>query len=269
MYTVTKFPHGTFSWADNSSTDAEKAKEFYVKVMGWDKEELPIGDGVTYTMFKQDGHNVAALSPMQPEMQKQGIPSHWNYYVTVDDVDAVASKVAESGGKLVAEPFDVFEDGRMAVIQDPTGAVLSLWQAKNTIGAYLVNTTGAMLWNELYTRDVETAMNFYGKLLGWKYEKMEGQEYWLIKNNGRMNGGVMLMDDSWGETPPYWTGYYNVADIEATEKKIEASGGTIVQPIFQAGDVGRMIIISDPAGATLALMEPDPGQVEVWLEHKA
>ena len=268
MYTVTKFPHGTFSWADNSSTDVDKAKEFYLNVMGWSKEELPMGEGLFYTMFKQDGHNVAAISPMQPQMQEQGMPSHWNYYVTVDDVDAVASKVAELGGTLIAEPFDVFEDGRMAVVQDPTGGVLSLWQAKNSIGAYLVNGTGAMLWNELYTRDVDAAKQFYGALLGWEYQKMEGQEYWLIQNNGRMNGGIMAMDESWGETPPYWTGYYNVADIEDTVKKVEEFGGTIIQPIFEAGDVGRMIIISDPAGAALCLMQPNPGQAEPWLEHK-
>ena len=89
MYKVTKYPHGTFSWADNSSTDAETAKAFYMELFGWGKNEIPISEDMTYTMFQHQGENVAALSGMMPQMQEMGIPSHWTNYVTVDDVDAL------------------------------------------------------------------------------------------------------------------------------------------------------------------------------------
>lgn len=259
-YVVTHYPQGTFSWADCISTDAAKSKQFYADVMGWDSDEMPMGDsGAMYTMFKHDGHYVAGLGPAQVGSP---MPSHWMSYVAVDDVDAIAPKVTELGGKILFGPMDVFESGRMISIQDPTGAVLGLWQAKNHIGAGLVNQPGAMLWNELLTRDVEAAKTFYNKLLGWEYVSDE-TGYLMIKNNGRYNGGMMQMDDSYGEMPPVWNVYFNVPDIEAAFEKVKAIGGTVVQDqINSAGDAGRFAIVVEPTGATAMLMESH--NVDAW-----
>ena len=89
MYTVTKYPHGTFSWADTSSTDSAAAKRFYMDLFGWTNFDIPVGEGMTYTMFQHQGQNVAALSEATPEALEQNIPSHWSCYVSVDDVDAL------------------------------------------------------------------------------------------------------------------------------------------------------------------------------------
>ena len=163
MYTVSKYPHGTFSWADTSSTDSAAAKQFYMDLFGWGKFDIPIGEGMTYTMFQHQGQNVAALSDATPEALEQKIPSHWSCYVTVDDVDALLPVVTANGGQIIYGPMDVFDSGRMAFLMDPTGAALGLWQARNHIGAGIVNTVGAMCWNELLTRDAETAKAFYSK----------------------------------------------------------------------------------------------------------
>ena len=260
MYKVTKYPHGTFSWIDGASTDADKAKAFYMSLFGWGKEEVPLGEGMTYTMFKQDGVDVAALSPMQPEMQQQGIPSHWNSYVTVDDVDAMVEKVKANGGTVVAEPFDVFDSGRMMVVQDPTGATVSLWQAKSHIGAGKVNAPGALLWNELHTRDAEKAKEFYGNVLGWEFQTDE-RGYIIIHNNGRPNGGILQMDDSWGDVPPNWMVYFNISDLDAAIQKVEKLGGKIHVPKTEAPGVGPFSVIADPAGGVVTIMqanEPQP-----------
>jgi len=264
MYKVTKFPHGTFSWADTMSTDADKAKEFYVQLFGWEKEEVPIGEGTTYTMFKQDGADVGALSPMPKDMQEQNIPSHWMNYITVDDVDALVEKVKDNGGTVLSGPFDVFDNGRMMTIQDPTGATVSLWQAKNSIGAGMVNAPGAMLWNELATRDVDKAKDFYSKLLGWEFGVDDDSGYIYIRNNGRMNGGLMEMDEKWGDVPPHWMVYYNVADIDAAIKKVEALGGKIHLPKTEAPGVGPFSVVADPAGAVFTIMQAE--QYEAWKE---
>ena len=264
MFKVTKFPHGTLSWADCSSTDPDKTKKFYADVMGWGTEDIPIGEGAVYTMFKHDGETVAASSGMQEDMKKQGIPSHWNVYVTVDDVDSMTGKVTELGGTVIAEPFDVFDSGRMMVLQDPTGAMLSLWQAKNHIGAGLVNTPGAMTWNELATRDPEKAKAFYSKLLGWKFTDGPSDGYWMIENNGRTNGGMIKMDENWGEMPPTWSVYFSVADIKDTAEKVKASGGKMPMEITDAQGVGQFVLASDPTGAMcsfIQLNEPQP-----WTE---
>ena len=258
MYKVTKYPHGTFSWADNSSTDAETAKDFYMTLFGWDKQEVPMDENTSYTMFQLEGENVAALIPMMPEMQEQGIPSHWSNYVSVDDVDALVDLVTESGGAVIAGPMDVFDSGRMMYIQDPTGGRIGLWQAKNHIGAGIVNKPGAMMWNELITGDVAKAKAFYGKVLGWEYSADE--HYIHIMNRGRSNGGMIQMDDM----PTAWTPYFSVASIDESITKVGELGGRILVPKTEAPGTGHFALIVDPAGACFNIMEAY--HYDEWVE---
>ncbi len=258
MYKVTKYPHGTFSWADNSSTDAETAKDFYMTLFGWDKQEVPMDENTSYTMFQLEGENVAALIPMMPEMQEQGIPSHWSNYVSVDDVDALVDLVTESGGAVIAGPMDVFDSGRVMYIQDPTGGRIGLWQAKNHIGAGIVNKPGAMMWNELITGDVAKAKAFYGKVLGWEYSADE--HYIHIMNRGRSNGGMIQMDDM----PTAWTPYFSVASIDESITKVGELGGRILVPKTEAPGTGHFALIVDPAGACVYMMQAY--HYDEWVE---
>lgn len=260
MFKVTKYPHGTFSWADCNSTDVATAKQFYADLMGWETEDLPMGEGTFYTMYKQDGDIVTAISPMPPGMDN--VPSHWNNYITVDDVDALQGKVTELGGTVIVEPMDVFDNGRMMTIADPSGAVVSLWQPKSHIGASLINTPGAMTWNEMYTRDAEKAKAFFSELLGWDFSSSVDQEgYDFIMNKGRPNGGIFTMPPEMDGIPPYWTTYFSVADVEATVEKAQQLGGELHREIMDAQGVGRFGLLEDPTGAmfiAIQLNEPMP-----------
>ena len=109
---------------------------------------------------------------MRPEEQQMGVPPHWNAYVTVANVDEAAKKAESLGAKVLAPPFDVMDYGRMAVLQDPTGAVFQVWQAKTHIGAQILNEPGALCWTELSTRDTKAAEAFYTKLFGWTREAL-------------------------------------------------------------------------------------------------
>ncbi len=261
MFKVTKYPHGTFCWADCMSTDAARAKAFYEAVMGWTSEDRPIGQGMVYTMFHHDGEAVAGLSQMSPEMIARGVPSFWSNYISVDDVDALPEKVRELGGTVVAEPFDVMGEGRMMSIQDSTGAAVAFWQAVNHIGTSLVNTPGAMTWNELATRDVEKAKEFYGGLFGWTFGVDEASGYTYFLNKGRMNGGLLQMNEEWGEMPPAWMVYFSVADLDKTVELAQANGGNVVMPRMEAPGTGYFALIADPAGAVATYMQlnaPDP-----------
>lgn len=261
MYQVTKYPHGTISWADCNTTDIDKALPFYTQLMGWGEQHLPMGGGLNYTMLLLDGDEAAAIAPMQPDMQAAGLPSLWNTYITVDDVDAMQALVTQHGGTIVAPPFDVFDNGRMMTIQDPSGGTVCLWQAKSHIGAKVVNKPGAMAWNELMTRDIEAAKTFFAHVLGWEYEKMGGSDYWVIKNKGRMNGGIALLGDDMAGVPPSWVVTFNVADIDATVEKAKQLGGQVVDT-FTAEGIGRGAFISDPAGATFITMQMN--QPDSW-----
>jgi predicted enzyme related to lactoylglutathione lyase len=237
------------------STDAEKAKKFYVAVMGWDYEDLDMGNGMSYTMLKSEGENVAGLGPMPPDMVSQGIPSLWNSYVSVDNVDAMVNKATSLGGTVIMEAMDVFDSGRMVMLQDPSGATLGLWQAQNHIGAGLVNTPGAMTWNELATRDTAAAQKFLEGLFGWEFVKDEASGYMSIKNKGRYNGGIMELSEEWGDVPPNWAVYFSVADIDDTVAKVKANGGSTMTDIMEAANVGRFAVIADPTGGVCTLMQ--------------
>ncbi len=258
MYKVTKYPQGTFAWADNSSTDPEAAKAFYMDLFGWGKYEIPMGDGMNYTMFQHQGENVAALSGMLPE----GVPSLWFNYVTVDEVDPLADVVTANGGTVVWGPVDLFDSGRMLHIQDPTGGELGLWQPKQHFGAGIVNTAGAMCWNELLTRDAAAAKAFYSKLLGWEFY---GDEHYIhISNRGRNNGGILEMDENFGDIPPCWMVYFHVADIDGAMKRVEALGGKVVTQKMEAPDTGWFTVVEDPAGAHFYIMQL--AKADPWVE---
>jgi len=267
MFTVTSYPHGAFSWVDCSTNDAH-ARHFYASLMGWDIEEAPMGGGLTYFTFLKDGHKVAALSELPPQMAH--LPPSWNSYVTVDDVDALAPRVGDLGGALLQEPFDIFDNGRLLMCQDPQGATISFWQPINHVGAGLVNTPGALCWNELWTADPQASKTFYGGLLDWEIEDLvydlEKPAYNWIRNNGRSNGGLFAMDDgAAANRSPGWIPYFSVADIELSAARAVELGGELLSGLEEHSDGGRAMLISDPQGAQCYLIkvhEPEP-----WIEH--
>jgi predicted enzyme related to lactoylglutathione lyase len=246
---------GTISWTDLATSDQDAAKEFYGGLFGWDYEDQPIDENTTYSMAKLGGRSAAAISPQQQGESEQGIPPHWNVYVSVDDVDAASEQVGENGGTLLAGPFDVFDAGRMSVIADPGGAVLCLWQAKENIGSEVVNEPGALTWADTATPDPEAAQKFYGAILGWEFEPMsEEPPYWVISKGGRSQGGMTVPPP---EVPANWFPYFAVEDVDATMKQAGEAGG---QPFMGPVDLpngGRFALIQDPQGAAFAVLTGD------------
>jgi predicted enzyme related to lactoylglutathione lyase len=246
---------GTFSWVDLSTSDPEAAKSFYEALFGWTHEDLPTGNG-TYTMFRLNGKDVAAVSQQQPDEANQGIPPHWNNYVTVEDVDQSAGKVSGLGGTVLVEPFDVLDAGRMAVVADPTGAVFMLWQAKNNIGAGIVNEPGALSWNEESTKDIGKAKDFYSSLFGWSYEDFADGAYSVIHLGDRSNGGIRPQSEQEAAIPPNWLPYFAVGNCDEGAAKASELGGTVMMPpmdVLVEGTEGRIAILTDPQGAAFAL----------------
>lgn len=251
-YTVTKYPQGTFCWADVTSTDIEKSKKFLTGLFGWTSQDMPTGEGKPdYTMFSLENKNVAGGGPsFMPNM-----PSFWNNYVSVENVDEMTAKVQKLGGKVTMPPMDVLDSGRMVVIQDSTGANLALWQPKKHIGASIVNTVGAMSWNELYTKDVEKAKQFYADLLGWKYEIDEkNNNYIMIKNNGRSNGGIFELTPEMGAMPSNWTVYFTVRNIKESLAKVQELGGHVYMEPKEIR-IGKIAMIADPTGASFMILD--------------
>src|SRR5215211_4926254 len=245
----TSYTPGTFSWTDLGTTDADAAKRFYGSLLDWEFEDLPIPDGGTYSMALKDGKRVAALYAMQ-QLER---PAAWAAYVTVESADDSAARATELGASLVSEPFDVLEAGRMAVVQDPTGAVFAVWQPRQSIGAELVNTPGTLTLNQLDTKDPERAERFYSELFGWRFEQVSDvdQAYWGIYLGDRLNAG-MLPIPAEDAAPPHWLVYFGGEDVDADGQRIGGLGGQVlVGPMPIPG--GRILVAQDPQGAVFAL----------------
>ena len=155
------YARGIFNWVDLMTTDKEAAEAFYGKLFGWEFDQRPMPNGESYAIAQKNGRDVTAIFT-QPEDQKaQGIPPHWQSYINAPDLEETVATWEAEGGTVFMPPFDVMEAGRMAVVQDPTGAVVNLWQAKENIGAGVVNEVNTFCWAELQTWDTEAAIKFY------------------------------------------------------------------------------------------------------------
>jgi predicted enzyme related to lactoylglutathione lyase len=153
----------------------------------------------------------------------------------------------------LAGPFDVFDAGRMAVVADPSGAVVSLWQAGTSIGAEVVNETGAFSWADIATPDPEAAQRFYSGLLGWRFQSVsEEPPYWVISSGDRSQGGMAKPPP---DVPPNWFPYFVVADVEETARAAEAAGGTPFMGPFDVPGGGRFVLIQDPQGASFGVLQ--------------
>ena len=125
-------PNGAFCWNELSTTDSDAAIKFYTELLGWEvKRSHPMeacegsdAPPMVYNEIVVAGQHIGGIYKMGPEFG--GAPSHWMSYVAVDDVDGRAAKVAELGGKVCVPPTDIPNVGRFCVVNDPTGAAISL-----------------------------------------------------------------------------------------------------------------------------------------------
>jgi predicted enzyme related to lactoylglutathione lyase len=248
-----EYTDGTFCWAELTSTDQEAAKAFYAGLLGWQADDRPVGEDSYYSMQLMDGKPVAAIAGQPQQQREAGVPSMWSSYVKVSDADATATRAKELGADVHAPPFDVFTAGRMAVIQDPQGAYFMLWQPGDHIGAALVNAPGALVWNELQSRDLDASASFYGDLFGWSTEPMDTSQgrYLTIVNQGAYNGG---MRDLTPPSPPSWLVYFGVEDLDAALVKLGELGGSALTGTIDI-EIAKLAVVMDPQGAVFALYD--------------
>jgi predicted enzyme related to lactoylglutathione lyase len=124
--------NGSFCWNELSTTDSDAAVKFYTELLGWEIKQSQAteacegsdGPPMVYNEIVVGGEHVGGMYKMGPE--HGGRPSHWMSYVAVEDVDDRAAKAAELGGSVCVPPMDIPNVGRFCVINDPTGATISL-----------------------------------------------------------------------------------------------------------------------------------------------
>jgi predicted enzyme related to lactoylglutathione lyase len=251
MPAMTAYRPGTFSWADLAAHDAGAAERFYTALFGWTArhDRFGPGDDEVYVMLLKDERAVAALYAMDEAQKAEHVPSAWLSYVTVEDVAASTARARELGGVVLSEVFDVMDYGRMALLADPGGALLALWEPGAHIGAEVKDEAGAMCWNELATGDTARAGEFYRGLFGWTEQALPASDmpYTLFMNGDAQAGGMYALTPEI-EMPPSWTPYFATDDADETVRRARELGGTLLMGP-QDISAGRFALLRDPQGA--------------------
>jgi len=250
---------GAFCWIELSTTDQNAAKSFYGSLFGWTPKDFPMGPNDFYTMFQLEARNTGAAYTMREQQRSQGVPPHWMIYIAVAGADEAASRAAQLGGKVVSPPCDVYDAGRMAVVQDPTGVVFALWQNKTHSGLGIAGVHGTLCWMDLNTPDPARAQEFYTSLLGWRFSTGENDPfgYVHIANGKDFIGGIAPAGFGTPNAPPHWLAYFYVSNCDETAAKTNELGGKILMAPLAIEKVGRMAILADPQGAVFAIIGPE------------
>jgi hypothetical protein len=249
---VSSHEPGRFCWVELATTDQAAAKTFYGSLFGWEPRDQPMGPGEVYTLLEKEGRDAAAAYTLRPD--QKGVPPHWQVYVAVGSADTAAARAKELGATVLAPPFDVMDSGRMAVLQDPTGAVFAVWEARRHRGLAVVDEPGAFCWAELLTRDTSKAAAFYQALFGWGAGGEARYIEW--KHGDRSIGGLMEIQKDWGGVPPHWLVYFQVESVDRSVEKAKTLGATLTMGPQDIPDVGRFAMLHDPQSAAFYVFQP-------------
>lgn len=256
--------HGRFVWFELLTTDPLGAVTFYGDVVGWHTQpfELPGATGPTYTMWVTGQGPLGGVTELPENLRAMGVPSNWQGNVMVTDIDASVAQVKQLGGRIWHQE-DVPTIGRLAVIGDPQGAVISLYQPESEVGPRDLGQPGELQWHELYTSDVEAAFAFYQQVAGW--ERMGEVDmgpmgsYLLWGRDGRQLGGMMKLPPGMKtpdgrEVPPSWMYYVTVDDLDAALERARGKGATVLNGPMEVPGGQRIVQLLDPQGAAISLL---------------
>jgi len=243
----TNQPLGTPTWIDLGVPDLDRAMEFYAAVFGWEFDAGPAEYG-RYTSCLLRGRRVAALSAMH----EPGADCFWNVYLATPDCDRTAERARAAGGALLVEPMDVMDQGRMAIVRDPVGAQVCLWQGRAHTGAQVVNEPGALVRNDLVTPEPGPAREFYAAVFDFTLDgnpAMPQADFTFLRRpDGHEVGGIMGAP---GSTSAWSTTFEVAGTDEALQRALDAGGRSDRAQEFL---YGRLATITDPFGAEFSII---------------
>jgi predicted enzyme related to lactoylglutathione lyase len=245
-------PLGAPCWIDLTSSDVDRAQDFYGKIFGWTFESAGPEYG-GYILAAKDGHEIAGLMANRPEM---GIPDNWGTFFHTADIEASVSSVTAAGGSCFMGPMEVPAKGHMCLATDPSGAVFGLWQPLGHRGFEVIGEAGAPVWHQLTTRNYPAAVDFYRDVLGWQTEQVSDTDEfryttaWFGDQQllGVMDGASILPEG----VPSNWTTFFGAEDVDKTLQLITDNGGAVVQPAEDT-PYGRLAAATDPTGTAFNL----------------
>jgi predicted enzyme related to lactoylglutathione lyase len=243
-----------FCWVELLTEDVEAAQAFYGAVVGWAASPSGLSDR-DYRIFQAEGAGVAGLMRLPDEARAQGARPAWMGYISSPDVDAEAAAVEAAGGQVLRAPETIADAGRFAVVADPMGAAYCLWHGQAAAEAAPM-TPGHVGWRELFTDDIDRAMDFYAARYGWTRTQDLDMgamgAYRLFATGGMAVGGMMKRPE---RSPRAFWGYYFVVDaLDAAMARVEQAGGTKLMGPAEVPGGAWVAQFLDPQGAYFALV---------------
>lgn len=247
-------PLGAPCWIDLATSDTERAREFYAGLFGWTFQATDEQYGGYINCF-MGGAQVAG---MMQNTAESGFPDGWTTYFASADAQATADLADESGGQSTMAPMEVPMMGTMAMLVDPGGAQVGVWQPGQHTGFQLLGESGTPVWHELHTRNYLASVLFYETVFGWT-TAVQGDtdqfRYSTAEFDGVALAGIMDATDWPEDTPASWQVYFGVEDVDAALAQAEALGGAVVDGADDS-PYGRLATIADPSGARFKVMTP-------------
>lgn len=245
--------HGTPVWYELTTTDPNAAQAFYTRILDWRFADSGMPDFDYRIGHAGDHRIVGVMAP--PEV---GMPPRWGIYFAVKDCDATAKAVTDAGGKVCHAPADIPNVGRFAVLADPQGGTFCVLQAEGPDSrAFDQMRQGHGNWHELPTTDPKAALDFYGRILGWKagaaMDMGEMGAYQLFSHDGRDIGGIMPLGKA---ANPGWIPYFGTSSAEVAVSTITAAGGTVLHGPAEVPGGAFIVSARDPQGAEFAVVGP-------------
>lgn len=247
---------GTPCWASLMAHRADRAREFYGELFGWEFVPGPRRLG-RYDVAVHRGRRIAGIGEGAPQPHR---PVAWTTMLAADDADAAAELVRECGGTVGIGPLDADDQGRLAIAIDPSGAVFGIWQGERLPGAELTGLPGSVAWSELLTRESAPVAKFYASVFGFATGPSPGGEpdRVVLRAGGRVTAGVHGVGrDLPRDRGAHWMTYFEVADTDTAATRAGDLGGRVLEPPH-ATRHGRVATLADPEGAAFAVVASAP-----------
>ena len=251
---MTTSNNGRFVWHEHLTKDPQAAIAFYTEVIGWKTQ--PFGNDAQYTMWVGSQGPLGGVMKLPDEAAKMGAPPQWMGHVQVENVDSTAALTKKLGGKVYKEPSDIPTVGRFAVIADPQGASLSIFQPADKMTLHDVSKEGEFCWNELLTSDSVAAAKFYTEIFGWKILQemdMGPMGTYRVFGLGETQFGGMMTTPKGAPMPPAWLYYTETKDLDAAIARATKRGAKVLNGPMDVPGGGRIAQLMDPQGAAFAL----------------
>lgn len=255
----TDFKPGEFCWVDLNAHDMQAAIAWYSTLFGWTAATMDTpGGGPPYAFLMSGANGVGGVGESSEEMKAAGVPPMWNSYISTDDCEATEARARELGATITVPTMTIPGHGKLAYFLDPEGASIAVWQSLATDGpGMLVGELGGFCWNELMTRDVGKASEFYGALTDWTFSQMPMGDFdYTVANVGdtQVGGFLPMVGELFEGVPAHWLVYFAVGDCDEVVARATATGATVRVPPMDI-PVGRMAILADPQGAGFAVIQ--------------